>query len=189
MIVGDTSVFAIESSITRAYERLSFRALGFFVIYITGRCYGIRSSEATLLANSADEVERRIARRGSHTAPFASSNADEIAHAVRRALYTECGDGELFFGMPLAHFKDVIRSQHLLWAPDGDEAFDDGSYVLHFDVEDRVRLIAFTSTSNSLFDPASLRDAWLLLDDFYRILRNWRDRFEVEWASLPKAKD
>jgi hypothetical protein len=39
--------------------------------------------------------------------------------------------------------RDMIYSRHILWAPDGDAAFDDGSYILQFDVDERVRLIAF----------------------------------------------
>ena len=31
MLIGDPSEFAVESGITKAYERLSFRALGYFV--------------------------------------------------------------------------------------------------------------------------------------------------------------
>ena len=34
MIVGDPSIFAIESGITKAYERPSFLALGFFVLHV-----------------------------------------------------------------------------------------------------------------------------------------------------------
>jgi immunity protein 42 of polymorphic toxin system len=37
MIVGNPSIFAIESQITKAYESLSMRALGFFVVHIGGR--------------------------------------------------------------------------------------------------------------------------------------------------------
>jgi len=80
LIDGKPSVLGIESSITRAYQRLSFRALGFFVIYVCGRCYGRRSSDSTMLACSYDEVERRIAMRGTHTVPFANeSDAGKIA--------------------------------------------------------------------------------------------------------------
>ena len=46
-----------------------------------------------------------------------------------------------------------------MWAPDGDEPFDDASYVLQFDVKDRVRLIAFKSSEGYLHDPATLSDA------------------------------
>src|SRR5882762_10341514 len=56
MTAGQTSIFAVESEITQAFERPSLRGLGFFVIHIMGRCYGIKYPDATMLANSFDEV-------------------------------------------------------------------------------------------------------------------------------------
>jgi len=190
LIIENPSVFAIESSITQAYERLSFRALGFFVIYVGDRCYGRRSPDSTMLACSYDEVKRRIAGRGSHTAAFATeSEAGNVADAFRTAIYGEKRE-ERYFSIPLSDFVDMIHSKRIMWAPDGDEAFDDGSYVLQFDVGDRVRLMAFKSIENGcLHDPATSSDVWLAADDFYRILQDWRDAFEAEWASLPKRSE
>jgi hypothetical protein len=189
LIIGNPFVFAVESSIMQAYERLSFRALGFFVIYVGGRCYGKHELDSTMLACSYDEVERRIAKRGSHTAPFATeSDAGKIADAFRNALYAE-NQRESHFGIPLADFRDMIRSKRIMWAPDGDEAFDDGSYVLQFDVQDRVRLIAFKSGEGYLIDPAVLSDVWLPAEDFYYVLQRWHDAFEGEWASMPKVSE
>jgi hypothetical protein len=188
MIIGDPNTFAIESEITLAYDRLSQLALGFFVIYVMGRCYGVRKPDATMLASSLDEVGRRIARRGSHNPPFAmDANAGEIAYSFRRAIYDESEEGELFFGMSVREFTDAVYSNHIEWAPDGDEAFDDGSHVLQFEDESQVRLIAFTGTPDFRYDPASLRDLWLPQDEFYDILQEWHDRFRDEWKSFPKV--
>jgi hypothetical protein len=63
MIVGEPQIFAIESGISRAYARLSLLALGFFVIHVGGRRYGVYEEEATMLANSFDEVRRRLSHR------------------------------------------------------------------------------------------------------------------------------
>jgi hypothetical protein len=187
LIIGDPSVFAIESSITEAYERLSFRGLGLFVIYVSGLCYGIRSAESTMLACSFDEVGRRIRMRGGHTVPFAAeTDGGGIADAFRNAIYSE-EPRESHFGIPLPRFREMIYSKRIVWAPDGDEAFDDGSYVLQFDVEDRVRLIAFKSVPGHTYDPATLRNTYLVADDFYGLLQRWHGAFENEWASLPKA--
>jgi hypothetical protein len=71
--------------------------------------------------------------------------------------------------------------------PDGDEAFDDGSFVLQFDVQDRVRLIAFRSGAGYVHDPDTLSDVWLPADDFYRVLEQWHQAFDREWAAMPKA--
>jgi hypothetical protein len=189
LIVGDPSVFAVESSITQAYERLSLLALGFFVIYVGGRCYGRRTPDSTMLACSYDEVGRRIGMRGGHTGPFAAdTDAGQIADAFRDAIYTG-KTKEGYFGIPVPQFCDMIQSKRFQWAPDGDEAFDDGSCVLQFDVQDRVRVIAFSCGQNSLHDPATLHDIWLSAADFYSLLQSWRDAFQAEWASIPKVSD
>jgi hypothetical protein len=72
-------------------------------------------------------------------------------------------------------------------APDGDEAFEDGSYVLQFDVKNRVRLIAFKSDHSYSYDPGTLSDVWLAAEEFYGILKQWRDSFDSEWVSAPKS--
>jgi hypothetical protein len=185
MIAGQTSLFAIESEITQAFEKPSLRGLGFFVIHVTGRCYGIKSPGNTMLAVSFDEVGRRIFGRGTHKAPFAEAGAAAIANAYTRAVYLDHGVGDTYFGMSEAQYAETIRSSRLVWAPDGDEAFDDSSYVLQFDVDDRVRLIAF-KRPDGLVDPASVQEAWLPADIFYGILREWRESFMSEWESLPK---
>jgi hypothetical protein len=188
MIVGDASIFAIESEITLAYDRLSQLALGFFVLHVMGRCYGMRKPDATMLAVSFDEVGRRIVRRGYHNPSFAkTATAEEIAYSFRRAIYDESKDGELFFGMPVRQFADTVYSNHIEWI--GDEEFDDGSYVLQFEDENRVRLVAFTGTPDFLYDATSLRDACLSADMFYGILQEWHDRFKKEWSSWPKVSE
>jgi hypothetical protein len=58
-------------------------------------------------------------------------------------------------GLHAAPFSD---EPDLCWASDGDEAFDDGSYILPFDLRERVRLIAFKCGENGLHAPPSLRD-------------------------------
>jgi len=173
MIVGDTSTFAIESEITRAFAELSFRGLGFFVIHVGGQRYGIKSPKQSMLACSFDEVGKRIEGRGNHHAPFAEAAAIDIANAYTNAVYLGSNGNETYFGMSENQFTETIYSNSLVWAPDGDEAFDDSSYVLQFDVGDRVRLIAF-KRPKSLVDPASVRDVWLSSDAFYHTLRKWR---------------
>jgi hypothetical protein len=188
MIVGNPAVLAIESGITQAYERLSFRALGFFTIHVGGRRYGVCRPDATMLANSFDEVERRIAARGRHLATFAESDAGKIAYAFRNAVYADQQD-ESYWGIPLKDFCNIIYSGEITWAPDGDEAFDDGSYVLQFDVGDRVRVVAFKSSFGGLHDPATLSEAWLEADDFYGILQQWHAAFAAEWKALSRISE
>ena len=190
MIIGDKSQFAIESGITQAYERLSFRALGFFVIHIAAHTYGVQNPDATLLACSFDEVQRRIARRGTHHASCAiEPDPAMIAEAFHAAIYAPDQQARCFFGIPQLEVRSLIYENNLSWSPDGDEAFDDGSHVIHFDIEDRVRLIGYKvkqATDHRRLILNSVSDVWLAADSFYSILKRWRDAFEAEWMALPK---
>lgn len=181
MIIGNKSKFAIESIITEAYERLSFRALGYFVIYVDNIKYGVDRPDASLLACSFDEVENRLLKRGLHTAPFSTElSANKIADAVCKSIYSEEQENEYFFEIPRDNFYDIIVANKLIWVPDGDEAFDDGSHILHFDVENKVRLVGFKRYGN---DISNLTDIWLNADEFYTILQLWLDTFKSEWES------
>lgn len=187
MLVGNPSTLAIESSITQPYERPSQRALGFFVLHVGGKSYGIRSPEATLLACSFDAVRRRIARRGRHCVAFGSDpNAAKIVDAVHAAMYDEDRQGESFFGMSADELRGALSSNEIVWAPDGDAAFDDGGHVLQFDEGDRVRLIAFRNTGNRGDVLTTVAEAWMGADEFYGLLDNWQSTFEVEWAAALK---
>jgi len=189
LIVGSTSLFGIESGISEAYERLSSRALGYFVIHVGGLSYGRRAADSSMLACSFDEVEKRIAMRGAHRASFAAEpEAGRIADAFRDAVYGAQAR-ETYLGIPRERFVEMLHMNRIMWAPDGDEAFDDGSYVLQFDILDSVRLIAFKSGQRFFHDPATLRDISLKANDFYGLLQNWRDAFRAEWSSVPKRPE
>lgn len=186
MIVGDPRTFAIESEVSRAYESLSCRGLGFFVIHLGGLTYGVRAADATMLACSFDEVEERLRERGAHCA-FLSTEPDagKISDAIRMGLYSpdEC---ETYLGVNRTEFMKVVYSSRVIWAPDGDEAFDDRSFVLQFDVGQRVRLIGFRCDEGFGHDPSTLRDIWLEAGQFYAVLDEWRRRFEADWVAAPK---
>ena len=189
MKVGDSSVFAIESEITQAYERPSFLALGFFVLHINGKRYGKYARDASLLRCALDEVTRRLDCRGQHTAPFSKlPDPGGIADSVLEAVYAE-SQSEHFFGLPKSKFCDVLSANHIIWAPGGDEEFDDGSYVLQFDVEGQCRLIAFKGIDGYRHDQITLNNVLLSSDEFYGILREWRDAFLEEWNAMPKLSD
>lgn len=187
VIVGDPTVFAIESSITQPYSSLGQRALGYFIIHLGGSEYGVRSPDATLLACSFDAVQRRIARQGTHSISFGlEADAAKIVEAFRAATYDEGRQEERFFGMSCDEFRDTLASSEIGWAPDGDAAFDDGSHVLQFDCGNRVRLIAFKNEDS--FDDVvrTLAEVWVSSDEFYGLLKKWQFGFEIEWAAALK---
>ncbi|MFS8116397.1 Imm42 family immunity protein [Rhizobium jaguaris] len=188
MLVGNPKEFAVESEITEVYPRLSQRALGFFVIHIKNRIYGVRKPDATLLANSFDAVDRRIKQRGQHNLPSARIiSAKKIAEAFSTARHGDVTENERFLGMSLSQFEQVVYTRDIMWAPDGDEAFDDGSYILQFDEGSEVRLIAFVNQSALAETIATVSEQWLDTNIYYEVLSNWKSAFEEEWrASVRK---
>lgn len=187
MIVGNPRSFAIESEFSVAYERLSHRALGFFVIHLEGATYGVRSGDATLLACSFDEVEKRLRLRGTHTAPFAlEPDAGAVADATAHALYGADDESHQLLGLPRAEFLRLLRSNEIVWAPDGDAAFDDGSCVLQFDEGDRVRVVGFRYNNHHRHIPHTLKDVWLKAAHFYEVLDRWRAEFAAQWTAADK---
>ena len=106
-------------------------------------------------------------------------------------LFRSIEQTRLFFGIRQTEVQRLIYANHLKWAPDGDEAFDDGSNILQFDVGDRVRLIAFTWKSLPKYhhDPDSLREIWMGAEEFYRILVEWRLAFAEEWTRTAKVSE
>lgn len=190
MLVGNKSTFAIETVITEAYESLGLRALGYFVVHIGGLYYGVREPDATMLACAFDEAGRIILNRGKHTAPFASDpNASAIVDAIHQAIYAPYATAEQYFGIPAREFVEFVYSSRCEWHRTCDEAFDDGSGLLHFDVGDRVRLIADKPSRlgcDYSHDPKTLCDTWLPADEYYGVLEQWRKGFADEWNAAEK---
>jgi hypothetical protein len=176
MIVGNPAQFAIESHIERAYREPGKRALGYFLLHVDGVAFGVRAPEASLLANSYDEVVRRLEQRGEHLAPnFSRATATEVCQAFIDG-YLAGKAGELEAAIELAAFE-----RNALWAPDGDEAFDDGSYVFQFDVADKVRVIGCKNVEHCAAD---VREAWIESRVFYDLLGHWIAQFDHKWKAL-----
>ncbi len=186
-IVGDPSIFAIEWNITEAYSRISQLALGFFIIHVRGRFFGVRSPKATLMGCSFDQVEERILQRGTHSVSFSQEAAAEIVEAFRAAIYDDIGSDAIFFGMKVDEFRENLFFHKIQWAPDGDEAFDDGSHVLQFDHGGMVRLIAFKNLTDIKEIANSITEVWVDGDQFYQILGDWLNAFETERTNILKS--
>jgi hypothetical protein len=144
--------------------------LGYFNIHILGKRYGVYEHDASLLGCSYSEVVQRVERRGEHTIRFdGRSDGYRIVKRFLDAYYGERVDPEAV---------DEILFDRILWAPDGDAAFDDGGHVFHFDVCDKVRLLGCI---NNLGEPEEFAELWLQADDFYGVLVAWRDAFFESW--------
>ena len=187
MLVGDINILAIESDITHVYSSLGQRGLGFFVVWVGGKRYGVYSPEATLLACSYDEVSNRIARRRQHVVPFLDcEDALSIAEAYLQCTYYDDQNEGNSFRLTCPQLQSAFSVARPVWAPDGDEAFDDGSHILHFDQSENVRLIAFKNSRNNSEVAASLSEVTLTANTLYSVLREWRGRFEADWMARIK---
>ena len=180
---GNKSTFAIESQISYLSKDLSITsALGYFVIYINDHMYGVKSDDATMLSCSFDEVSNRVCDKDRHLAPFSySATPIDIATAYLSTFYWEHPDVQPELNKLVETFKLYNENNKLTWAPDGDAAFDDGSFVLQFDYADKVRLIAFKNTEQY---ENTINEIWIPIDMFYEILVEWRDCFAT-YLSMP----
>ena len=179
MLVGDPSVFAIESDITQVFESDGKRALGYFLLYVHGKQFGVKKKDATLLACSFDAVEKRLQKRYEHVASFAgTATAEAIVSAFREALYDLRQDIQLPLGFPSDELQELILERDLVWAPDGDEAFDDGGHVLQFDLGETVRIIAFKNLETWYATSETIVESQLNAQIFYDTLMQWATAFE-----------
>ena len=183
MTVGNPDSFAIESRITQAWQGDSRNALGFFNIHVGGVRYGIFDPEATMLRCSLDEVRSRLLRRGKHVATFSAIEKPmSIAEAYANAEYGDVPVEEVL-GLARLDFLEQLHGNHLIWAPDGDEAFEDRSHILQFDDPRGVRLVAFKFSGEGP-KIASLSDQWLDPTLYYHVLDEWATLFETEWSEV-----
>jgi hypothetical protein len=187
-------VFAIESFISNAYANRGIMAIGYFLIKINGISYGVKEYNATALACSYDEVIRRLEMRGKHIAPAELSVLPglELAQLANDILYGDIDNDQDDCKISMSHDEliKVMYKRNLVWSPDGDEAFDDGSRVLQFDIDNEtVRLIGFKTTSDDKVDISTLTDLIMDSNEFYLVLKKWADDFYKEWSCRAEADE
>ena len=193
---NEGKVFAIESFISSAYYQESIRAVGYFLIKINGISYGVKEDDATALANSYDSVIECLETRGRHTAPadLIKLPALELAQLVNSILY-DYPENEQYsrvFGISKDDLVKLIYKNGLIWKGGLDEAFNDGSSVLQFDIDNEtVRLIGYKVTDdddngNGIVDISTLTDLIISSDEYYLTLKEWADGFYKEWQNSEK---
>ncbi|SUC82802.1 Uncharacterised protein [Pannonibacter phragmitetus] len=182
IVSGNQKKFAIESGVENFLSRPSQRALGYFIIYVKDKIYGVRKSDATLLACSFDAIQRRLERRGTHVSSFGFDlSAGELVHHVYSSIYEDPQNFESVKRFTLDQIRDDLIRRELIMAPDGDAAFDDGSHIVQFDCDNQVRLVAFRNPSLDSSEVHSIDELYIDSDEFYKILENWRDSFIYFW--------
>lgn len=187
MIIGNVDTFAIESEIKNIENEKGLLALGYFNIIITGYRYGVKELDASYLAATYDSIDFRIKNKGKHSIPQLNKyNAQDIADAFRKAFYLDNLETDNFCGLSLDDFSSQMINSRVQWAPDGDSAFDDGSYVLQFDIGQRVRLVGFKSDPVLPVMPGSVAEVELPADEYYNFLNSWIVWMKQQATPLPQ---
>ncbi|PDT27227.1 hypothetical protein CO660_24430 [Rhizobium sp. L9] len=176
MIVGNKEQFAIESEATKFLESENQMAVGFFNIYINSSRYGVRKEDSSILGNSYYEVKNRIKDRGKHIFSRLLPAA-EIIQIFQYENYGIASGGDDFISRHDGKLLDEILSAKIVWAPDGDAAFDDGGHVFQIDEGKVVRLIGFIND----IPAKNISEVRIEAAQFYKILRDWSNSFYKDW--------
>jgi hypothetical protein len=186
LIIGNRHQFGIESDITEAHDNPGLFATGYFLVFLNGRQFGVRHPDATMLACSIDEAKSRLVRKGKHIAPcLEKMSAREIALCHRQNTYS-IADSPLCRSdlIDCGIVGSAVERANLIWIPDGDAAFDDGSHILQIDCGFQVRLIGFRNLANAHDTTSSLCETIVPAETFYRILHDWVNGMEELRAKL-----
>lgn len=189
MLIGNKNTFAIEWQITTAYSNPSLLGLGFYSVFVGNRLFGIQGDEATLLACSYDAVLTRIRNRGKHRDDrLDAESPQKILGGYCCAMFGDSDAYDRISDMSAEDFTAAINSTGILFAPDGDQAFDDGSIILHLDRVDSVILVAGKSTKAcGVIDEGSVVQVSLEADYFYGCLAEWKMAVDKEMGSMAKC--
>ena len=113
--------------------------------------------------------------RCSEVAPL---SAEDIGQRYWRGLYSPDAvpaDTDL---------SDKLHLANVVWAPDGDEAFDDDSHILHLDLDQSVRLIGFRTPDDYHSRVRDVTEVVVSENEFYDTLANWLVRFTADLQRL-----
>ena len=158
---GSRSTFAIDCEIASLHPPR--QALGKFVVYLAGRRFGVDEREATMLGNSIESIEARIANRGFHRGHYLERMAAADVANSYLGEFRESGTAGRIAKWP-------AEASSVIWAPDGDAAFDDSSHILQMDIGGAVRILGFVNYGSELAD-GDVVDLVLLADVYYGALQ------------------
>ncbi len=173
IVVGTKSRFAVETCVSAVFPENRNSLLGYFVIHILGQRYGVYEPDASMLGNSIDVVLSLIENEGFHKLSIAKDFPAETFVRWYMRCFSEYDTPEQrMLGNTGSNLWDEFKRNEILWAPDGDEAFDDGSHVFVLDYESTVRLIGCTYRDYQPIE-GTVESVMLERSEFYGILRQW----------------
>lgn len=168
---GVTTQFAIESIVAACTSDDYYLALGSLVVHINGKAFGGRKPTATLLGSGFRSAGRIVESAGMYRVPaFDNATAENIASLVSSIYnwqYPEPAPPSPLSPELLAE----LRILDLIWE-DVDEAFDDGSVIVHLDTAIGVRVIGWRLDRYS--GPIDVAEVILPSHVFYHVIDDWR---------------
>lgn len=136
MFFGDKERFAIEIEINN-YFYDDFVGEGKFLAYIHGYCYGLHEDYSTVFLCIRDLLKKFYFEEVNTDKIFLNFSSTEIAYSYYLPIYSDISFNDID--------KQLLKASENLevWTPES--AFDDGSYMIHFDTNNRTRIIGFKS--------------------------------------------
>lgn len=169
MIFGDKGSFAIEIEVNNFFHD-EYVGEGKFVIYINNQRYGIDNEYATTFLCIKDELFLFLNNLQNSIEELLRFSSTEISIAYYCQNYCD---------VDLSKLNDNLLNltKHLVaWSPES--AFDDGSYIIHFDYGDKTRIIGFKSCmikDKCMVQKDSVNEVFIKREEFERIIRESLD--------------
>ena len=165
MVLGNTNRFAIEVNVNNLFHD-EYIGEGNFIVHINNFSYGLREEYATVYLCIIDILKNFHLEFKNTDLGLEKFSKNEIAMYHYMQKYGEVDSTE--------YDKFLLqKTQHLTeWLPES--AFDDGSHVLHFDVDEKVRLIGYKSCSideHFCVEESSVNEIFIPRIEFAEILR------------------
>lgn len=169
MIFGDKSSFAIEIEIDEIYNDC-FIGDGFFIVFINGVFYGRRERNATSFPSTLNQLSYFIDNMINTDISLENKSKEDISIGYYCQNYSEKNLS--------CYNKDFLEKtcNLITWSPD--EAFDDGSYVIHFDNAGKTRIIGFKScmeNDNCMVKFGTENEIVICREEFERVLKETCD--------------
>ncbi|MBB4100454.1 hypothetical protein GGR46_004026 [Sphingomonas kyeonggiensis] len=182
ILVGNPEMLAIESCVDEFVAQKSQMGIGYFLIHVGGRQYGVKKPRACVMGNSYNEIVSRISQDGKHILNSSSKiDSKELSIYILNSIYNRGFEGGVIPSQWSKEIDDNLYANALIWAPDGDSAFDDGSHVVQVDDGQFARITAFINAETQDEFENSISDVILRRETFYETLGAWAREFDGQW--------
>jgi hypothetical protein len=176
VIEHGTTGFAVRTSIDSILDSRSFLAIGSHQYRFGQQWYGLAAEYAAVLGCSFNCIVDRFRNRGKHVVPMLDTHsAESIAQNWVQYVYAKPPDLQTSAELDYRNrYLEGVYERGAQMAPDGSEAFDDGSLIFQFDIGAKVRLVACRfGIAPEPYRAVDISEVTLYSDEFYDVLGAW----------------